>query len=74
VVKPPQGLAIRREPSIKGPVVGGVAYLGRVTLTTNPPTTKTADNRDWIEISSPVRGWISSGLVTATTSNLAYCQ
>ncbi len=73
VIKPPQGLVIRREPTTKAAVVGRVAYLGRVTLTTNPPTTKTADERDWVEISSPARGWISHSLLTETTSNLAYC-
>ncbi|HEY9676233.1 MAG TPA: hypothetical protein V6D11_32625 [Waterburya sp.] len=74
VVKPTQGLVIRREPSIQAPLVGRVAYQGRVTLTTNPPTTKTADERDWVEISAPAKGWVSHSLRTETTSNLAYCQ
>ena len=74
VVKPPQGLVIRQEPSIKSPVVGRVAYQGQVTLTTNPPTTKTADGRDWVEISAPAKGWVSHSLLTEKTSNLAYCQ
>ena len=74
VVKPSQGLVIRREPSIKAPVVGRVAYQGKVTLTTNPPTTRTADGRDWVEISAPAKGWVSHSLLTEKTSNLAYCQ
>ena len=74
VLRPPQGLVIRREPSTAAARVGGVAYLGRVTLTTNPPTAKTADNRDWVEISAPAKGWISNGLETVPRSNLVYCQ
>ena len=74
VIKPQQGLVIRREPTTQAPVVGGVAYQGRVTLTANPPTTRTVDNRDWVEISSPARGWISHSLTTETVSNLAYCR
>jgi hypothetical protein len=75
VVRPPQGLLIRREPRIAAePPMGGIAYLGRVTITTNPATVKRADNRDWVEISSPVRGWVSNGLVTEPNSNLVYCK
>ena len=74
VIKPPQGLAIRREPSTQAAVVGGVGYQGRVTLTTNPPTTRTVGERDWVEISAPARGWISHSLITETVSNLAYCR
>ncbi|HEY9600862.1 MAG TPA: SH3 domain-containing protein [Allocoleopsis sp.] len=74
VARPSQGLAIRREPSTAAVQVGGVRYLGRVTLTTSPATLKRADNRDWVEISSPVRGWVSNGLVTESKSNLVYCQ
>ena len=75
VVQPPQGLLIRREPSTAAePPIGGLPYLGRVTLTTSPPTVRRGENRDWVEISSPARGWVSNGLVTQPTSNLAYCQ
>jgi hypothetical protein len=74
VARPPQGLVIRREPTSTSARVGGVAYLRRVTLTTNPPTMKTAENRDWVEISAPARGWISNGLETVPRSNLVYCQ
>jgi hypothetical protein len=74
VLRPPQGLVIRREPSTAAARVGGVPYLGRVTLTTNPPTAKAADNRDWVEISAPAKGWISNGLETVPRSNLVYCK
>lgn len=74
VARPPQGLLIRREPSASSAQVGSLANLRRVTLTTNPPTIKQADNRNWVEISAPARGWISNGLVTEKLSNLTYCQ
>jgi len=74
VARPAQGLLIRRQPSVAAAQVGGVAYLGRVTLTTTPATAKQADGRNWVEISSPARGWVSNGLVTQSQSNLEYCQ
>lgn len=74
VARPPQGLLIRREPSASSAQVGSLAFEGRVTLTANPPTTKQADNRNWVEISAPARGWVSNGLVTEKLSNLVYCE
>ena len=74
VVQPSEGLLIRRDPNTTSPTVGGVAYLGKVTLTTNPPTVKRGENRDWIQISSPANGWVSNGFTSAASSNLAYCQ
>ncbi len=74
VVRPPQGLLIRRQPSTTAAQVGQVASLGRVTLSTTPATVKQADNRNWIEISSPARGWVSNGLLTERQSNLVYCK
>ncbi|HEY9821554.1 MAG TPA: SH3 domain-containing protein [Candidatus Sericytochromatia bacterium] len=74
VVQPPDGLVIRRDPSSTSPSVGGVAYLGQVTLTTNPPTVRRGENRDWVQISAPASGWVSNGFTSATSSNLAFCQ
>lgn len=74
VVRPPQGLLVRREPSSASAQVGQVAYLGKVTLTTSAPTAKQADSRNWVEISSPVKGWVSNGLLTEQQSNLVYCK
>lgn len=74
VARPTQGLLIRRGPSIRSALVGKVAYLGKVTLTTNPPTSKRADDRDWVEISLPVKGWVSNSLLTEPQSNLAFCE
>jgi hypothetical protein len=73
VIRPTQGLLIRREPTTTSAQVGSVAYLGRVTLTTSPATTRKVNNRDWVEISAPVRGWVSNGLDTQPYSNLAFC-
>ena len=73
VLRPAEGLTIRRDASSSSVVVGGVANLGRVTLTTNPATVKRAENRDWVQISAPVAGWVSNGLVTESVSNLALC-
>ena len=75
VARPPEGLKIRRGPTITSDVLGGV-FLGQtVTLTTSPPTTQ-RDNqgRDWVNISSPVSGWLTNGLATSTVSNLVYCK
>ncbi len=74
VVRPAQGVVIRREPTTASAQVGSLAYLARVTITTIPPTVKQADNRDWVEISAPVRGWVSNGLNSEPKSNLAYCE
>lgn len=74
VARPTQGLLIRRGPNVRSALVGKVAYLAQVTLTTNPPTTRRADNRDWVEISSPVKGWVSNSLLTEPESNLAFCE
>lgn len=74
VVRPSQGLVIRREPTTTSPQIGGVGYLGRVTLTSNPATVTKAENRNWVEVALPVKGWVSNGLVTEPNSNLAYCR
>jgi hypothetical protein len=73
VLRPGEGLIIRREPSTGAAQVGGVGYLQRVTLTTNPATVTRADNRDWVQISAPASGWVSNGLVTEPRSNLGTC-
>lgn len=74
VARPPQGLVIRREPTTTSARLGRVAYLGRVTLSATPATEKKDEVRNWVEISSPVRGWVSNGLLTEEESNLGFCQ
>jgi hypothetical protein len=67
-------LVIRREPTTTSARLGRVAYLGRVTLSATPATEKKDEVRNWVEISSPVRGWVSNGLLTEEESNLGFCQ
>jgi len=74
VARPPQGLVIRREPTTTSARLGRVPYLGRVTLSATPATEKKDEVRNWVEISSPVRGWVSNGLLTEEESNLGFCQ
>lgn len=73
VLRPTEGLTIRRDATSTSAVVGGVGYLGQVTLTTNPATVKRAENRDWVQISAPASGWVSNGLATEAVSNLGIC-
>jgi hypothetical protein len=66
------GLVVRTTPGT-GAVVAGVAPGSQVTLTTNPATTQpTSDGRVWVEISGPVKGWISNGFQNGV-SNLVLC-
>lgn len=73
VLRPTEGLTIRRDATSTSPVVGGVPVLGQVTLTTNPATVRRAENRDWVQISTPANGWVSNGVVTESVSNLGIC-
>lgn len=73
VIRPSQGLIIRRQPNPTAAQIGGIAYLGRITLTSNPATNRTVNNRNWVEIALPAKGWVSNGVVTAPEKNLAYC-
>ena len=69
----PLGLAIRKEASVDSVVVGGVANLDRVDLTTNPATVKKgADGRNWVQIAKPTAGWVSNGFPDGN-SNLVVC-
>lgn len=73
VLRPNEGLTIRRDATSTSAVVGGVPVLGQVTLTTNPATVKRAENRDWVQIAAPANGWVSNGLATESVSNLGIC-
>lgn len=68
-----EGLEVKRSP--QGDRVGGVVYAQQVTLTGNEQLTFDEErkaNRLWAEISSPIRGWVTSGL-QGGGSNLAPC-
>ena len=73
VLRPNEGLTIRRDATSSSPVVGGVPVFGQVTLTTNPATVAISDNRSWVQISAPVNGWVSNGVVNESVSNLGTC-
>jgi len=73
VLRPNEGLTIRRNPTSTSDVVGGVPVLGQVTLTTNPATVTRAENRNWVQISAPANGWVSNGVVNESVSNLGIC-
>lgn len=56
-----QGLAIRQQPDPNAPQVGGVDFQGQVTLAGNGEGVLGPDNRIWLEVSSPVAGYLSNG-------------
>lgn len=69
----PQGLAIRRRPTPNSPRVGGVRYRDEVTLVRNSEGIRGPGGRTWIEITYPVRGFISNGYPDGR-SNLVLCS
>lgn len=65
----PRGIAVRADASRFSAYRGGVSAGGRVTLVSNYRLVldKSGENRNWVEISAPVRGFISAG-------NLIMCR
>ncbi|NJK68204.1 MAG: hypothetical protein HC941_18210 [Microcoleus sp. SU_5_3] len=65
----PKGLAIRADASKTSAVKGGVPANGKVTLVPNFQLIKdkNGEDRNWVEISEPVPGFISAG-------NLIMCK
>lgn len=65
----PRGIAVRADASRLSAYRGGVSAGGRVTLVPNYRLVldKSGENRNWVEIASPVRGFISAG-------NLIMCR
>ncbi|MBE9125797.1 MULTISPECIES: SH3 domain-containing protein [unclassified Coleofasciculus] len=57
----PQGLAVRRNPSLSAARVGGVFVGKTVQLATPRRSEKDNQGRTWIQITEPIDGWISSG-------------
>ena len=56
-----QGLIVREEPSLEGNIVGSIAYPQEVTVKTENGE-QTIDDRVWVAITAPIRGWVSSGV------------
>lgn len=69
----PQGLAIRQRPTPNSPRVGGVRYQGEVTLLRNYEGIRGPGGRTWVEVTYPVRGFISNGYPDGR-SNLVVCS
>lgn len=68
-----EGLAIRSQPTINSAWMGGVANGDTVAVTTNPATIVTVDGRNWVEIESPARGWVTNGKI-GDKGNLILCK
>ncbi|MCG5061801.1 MAG: SH3 domain-containing protein [Limnoraphis sp. WC205] len=69
----PQGLAVRARPTPNSPRVGGVRHKDEVTLVRNYQGIRGPDGRTWIEITYPMRGFISNGY-PGGRSNLMLCS
>lgn len=70
-----QGLIVRQGANPTSAQVGGVAFNQNVYVTTNPATTSTdSSGRVWVQLSTPVAGWVSNGYKTDPSTNLVYCQ
>ncbi|MDQ2099445.1 MAG: SH3 domain-containing protein [Tychonema bourrellyi B0820] len=65
----PNGLVIRADASKTAAIKGSVAANGKVTLVPNFKSVKDKkeENRNWVEVSSPVAGFVSAG-------NLIMCK
>jgi hypothetical protein len=68
-----EGLVIRSQPTVNSDRIGGVANGDTVTITTNPATIVTVDGCNWVEIESPVSGWVTNGKV-GDKGNLILCK
>lgn len=61
VIGEQQGLAVHSRPTPTSPVVGGVGFKTEVTLANNSGGTRGPDGRTWVEITAPIKGYISNG-------------
>ena len=69
----PEDLVIYLEPSTKSRPVGRIRNGETLKPSSVPVIVRTGENRNWIEIESPVKGWISNGS-PHSRGNLAFCQ
>lgn len=67
-----QGLLIREKPAPNSRQVGGVGFNSQITLVSGTNAVKGPDGRLWMEITSPMKGYVSSGYPNRQT-NLAMC-
>lgn len=68
-----RGLVVRSRPTPNSPVVGGVSYAQEVTLVRNYEGIRGPGGRTWVEITYPVRGFVSNGY-PGGSSNLVDCS
>lgn len=72
-ISEPRGLVVRARPTPNSPVVGQVSYAQKVTLATNAQGITGPGGRSWVEITDPVRGFISNGFPNSS-GNLVDCS
>ncbi|HLO49022.1 MAG TPA: SH3 domain-containing protein [Kamptonema sp.] len=68
-----EGLVIREKPSLTSRQVGSAPLNSQITLVEAANVLQASDGRLWVEISSPVRGYISNGYANSQ-SNLGTCS
>lgn len=73
IVRAPDGLVARERPDPNAPARGRLELNDRVTLIQDHREIKGPEGRTWIEIKSPVRGFISNGY-PRTPGNLKNCE
>lgn len=73
VIGEQQGLAVHSRPTPTSPVVGGVGFKTEVTLANNSGGTRGPDGRTWVEITAPIKGYISNGFPDRS-GNLQDCS
>lgn len=72
-VTAPQGLVVREKPSLTSRQVGSAPLNSQITLVEAGNVLQASDGRLWVEISAPVKGYISNGYAN-NESNLATCS
>jgi hypothetical protein len=67
-----QGVVVREKPSLASRQIGIVVFNSQVTLLETANALQDSEGRIWVEISSPVKGYISNGFANSE-SNLGVC-
>ncbi|HEY9853616.1 MAG TPA: SH3 domain-containing protein [Leptolyngbyaceae cyanobacterium] len=67
------GLVIRSQPNINARSLRRLRNGQTVEISNVPPNITTENNRNWVEVRTPVEGWISNGMVGGE-ENLKFCR
>jgi hypothetical protein len=67
------GLNVRAEPSTRSRILRTVRNGSRITPSAFPAIIQESEGRNWVEIQSPVRGWVSDDRPTSQ-GNLTLCD